>query len=129
MDGCLTPHLYLPCKHCGLWRRQHQGKNRKCLFDATTYAPVLPKDLTAKDRRRLLDRLAHLELQLVIRKREALEALEKDIDKVVMVATEGCPHEDDEGKSLIAIDPPYGIEVHREHHTCKLCSEDWWVTK
>lgn len=119
----VTPSLYFPCRGCGLWRRQHVGKERKCPFDAGNFSPTHPRDLSAKGRIRLLERIERLQIQLVERPSKRLDELDSALDKLVMAASECCSHTYDNGATAL---DRQSTEHGTVHVACELCKEDWY---
>ena len=115
-----TTELYFPCKHCGKWRRQHIGKVRKCLFEATVFEPKKDVDLTDEQRYALLERCDVLRKQLVLPLEKITSTLDMYLDNLHTAAVTGCPHSDT--TAFPAINSPAG----RVHVTCSLCNFDWY---
>ena len=123
----LIAALYYPCLNCGQWRRQHLGKEKKCLFQASNFEPKFPPDFTAKERVALLDRTERLDQQMVGQVRQRVDALEKQIGKINEAARHGCPHVDDNGMGLLEkYSPQEGEKGEKYHVVCSLCEEDWY---
>lgn len=122
----VTPRFYFPCRCCGLWRRQHIGKERKCPFASGVFEPVAPENLSMAERLRLLDRIKRLQYQKVDRPRKELDELDTAIDGVVGEATKGCTHKDDQGGSLLDRQPVTVELDNKTHVKCELCDEDWY---
>ena len=120
----LIAALYHPCRNCGHWRRQHLGKEKKCLFQASNFEPKFPPDFTTKERVAMLDRAERLDQQMVERVRQRVDALEEQIGKLNDAARQGCPHVDDNGMGLLERHAPH--EGEKYHVICSLCQEDWY---
>jgi len=119
----LTPELYFPCRNCGQWRRQHVGKERKCLFQASRFEPKWPAEFNTAEREATLERTERLDHQLVERARKRADALEQVIGKINDAARFGCTHVNDEGMGLLERHAPRG---EKYHVICSLCGEDWY---
>jgi hypothetical protein len=122
----VTPSLYFPCANCGMWRRQHLGKERKCPFASSNFVATEAASLTARDRRRLLDRLTLLHVQKVEFPRRELDEIDVAIDGITTAAQAGCAHKDDDGSSLLETRLPHMGNPGRTHMLCPLCDEDWY---
>jgi hypothetical protein len=120
----MTPEFYFPCRNCGQWRRQHVGSERKCLFQASRFAPKCPMDFTAAERESTIERLERLDRQLVERVRKKADDLEQAIGKINEAARAGCQHINDEGMGLLERHAPR--EGEKYHVICSLCEEDWY---
>lgn len=120
----MIPELYFPCRNCGQWRRQHVGKERKCLFQASNFEPKWPVEFTAAERESTLERLKRLDRQLVARARNKADDLEQAIGKINEAARAGCQHIDDQGMGLLARRAL--TETEKYHVVCSLCEEDWY---
>ena len=119
----VTAELYFPCRHCGLWRRQHIGKEKKCPFDASCFEPKSPKELGATERNNLKDRLEILRNQIINKPSKVLEETDMKIDAIVTLATSDCSHQREDGTSLL---DRQSTEHGTVHTVCELCGEDWY---
>lgn len=120
----MTPDFYFPCRHCGEWRRNHAGKERKCLFQASCFEPKWPMEFTAKERESTLARMERLDKQLVNKMRTLADARETAISKIIEAARFGCTHVNDAGMGLLERYAPTATEKY--HVVCSLCEEDWY---
>ena len=120
----LVAELYFPCKNCGKWRREHVGKERKCLFQASSFEPKFPSDFSTHERGATLERTERLGQQLVERARNRADTLEQEIGEINEAARHGCPHVDDNGMGLLERHTPN--EGEKYHVVCSLCQEDWY---
>lgn len=120
----LPAALYLPCRNCGQWRRQHVGPERKCVFQASLYEPKEPRDLTSDERYQLIARIERLRKQILRPLEKENMRVEKRLDALTDIAGEGCTHRDEEGISLAERhdDPRYP----RIHFACSVCDYDWY---
>jgi len=120
----VTPEFYFPCRNCGKWRRQHVGKEKKCLFQASCFEPKFPAEFNTAEREATLERLERLDKQLVEKLRTKADDLEHAIGLINAAARFGCFHTDDEGKGLLERHAPH--EGEKYHVICSLCGEDWY---
>ena len=122
----LTPQLYFPCRNCGLWRRQHVGKERKCPFASGCFDPTKPSQMKSADRIRLNDRIEVLRRQIIQRPSDQLEWLDGKVDELLTLASSDCSHKYDDGTD--ATDrQPVTVELDNKIHViCELCKEDWY---
>jgi hypothetical protein len=120
----LTPERYFPCRNCGQWRREHAGKERKCLFQASRFEPKFPAEITSLEREALLGRLETLDRQLVGRLHKKADDNEQEIGKIHDVAASCCEHVNDEGMGLL--ERRLAPEKDKYHIICSLCGEDWY---
>lgn len=94
------------------------------MFQASSFKPKWPFELTAVEREAVIERCERLQLQLVERLRSKADLIEKAIGRIDDAARQGCRHVNDDGVNLL--DRNLRIPSSKVHVICSLCGEDWY---